>query len=125
MAHRLDPVEGDPYLPPSEVVRRLASEFRFVTADPEAGAGHVAEMIRQFERMSFPGEVIEDHRRRQAEAVRVTVADSLGVADECLSFVAMPGAGLFVGYHSAAHERAAAPLVERCGRALGYLVTLC
>ena len=60
MAHRLDPLEGEPYLSLAEVVRRLKSEFGFVQADAEAGAEHVAATIRQFERMNFPAAVIDE-----------------------------------------------------------------
>lgn len=124
VAHRLDPPSGQPHLPPAEVVRRLEGEFDFVDADADAGAKHMSGMIRQLERMGRPDSQIEEFRQRQVLAVRVTVADSPEFTDEYVSFVAMPGEGLFVGYHSAEHERRAAPLLERCGWALGYEITL-
>src|SRR5687767_7047007 len=107
VAHRLDPPSGQPHLPPAEVVRRLEGEFGFVDADADAGAEHVAGMIRQLERMGCPDSVIEECRQRQVPAVRVTVADSPEFTDEYVSFVAMPDEGLFVGYHSAEHEQRA------------------
>jgi hypothetical protein len=124
MAHRLDPPDGESYLPPPEVVRRLQGAFAVVDADPEAGAAHVAAMIRQFERTRVPAELIAEHRQAQPFAIRVVVAEAPECGDAYLTFVALPGDGLFVGYHSAQHEAAAAPLLERCRRALGYQATL-
>lgn len=95
-----------------------------MVADADAGAEHMSGMIRQLERMGRPDTIIEECRRRQSLAVRVTVAESPEFTDEYVSFVAMPDEGLFVGYHSAQHEQRAAPLLERCGRALGYEITL-
>ena len=84
----------------------------------------MATMIRQFERMKAPAEVIDEHRRAQPFAIRVVIADTLGYGDAYLTFVALPGAELFVGYNSAQHEAVATPLLKRCERALGYLATL-
>jgi len=123
MAHRLDPPEGESYLSPAEVVRRLWGEFGFVQADARAGAEHVAAMIRQFERMDFPAAVIEEHRQLQPHAVHLVVADTAEFGDAYLSFAALPGQGPLIGYHSRRHESAAAALLARCCRALGYHAT--
>lgn len=120
MAHRLEPLDGSSYLPPSEVVRLLEGEFAVVEADAAAGAEHVAAMIRQFERMRAPAAVIDEHLEMQATAIHLVVADDPHPGDEYLSFAAMPGQGLFVGYSSGQHEETAEPLLERCCRALGY-----
>lgn len=120
MAHRLEPQNGCHYLAPAEVMHRLEGEFGFVEADAEAGMNHVAAMIRQFERMNAPQEVIEEHRQIQSAAIHLVIADSAEFGDEYLSFAALPGQGLFIGYHSRQHEDAAAPLLERCCRVLGY-----
>src|SRR5262245_1607704 len=107
MAHRLEPNKGGSYLPPAEVVRRLEGEFAFVEADSATGAEQVDSMIRQFERMRAPAEVIAEHRDLRPCAISVVVADTPEFADAYLSFVAMPGRELLVGYHSARHEREA------------------
>ena len=116
----MEPPGESPYLPPAEVVRRLAAEFAIVEADAAAGAEHVASMVRQFEQMAAPPEVIEEHRRLQPSAVHMVVADEPDPGEAYLSFAALPGKGLFIGYCSAQHEAAAWPLVERCCRVLGY-----
>jgi len=120
MAHRLEPPAGRPYLSPAEVVHRLDGEFAFVEADAEAGHNHVAAMIRQLERMKAPQAIIEEHRQLQIGAIHLTVANTAEFTNEYLSFAALPGQGLFVGYHSQQHEDAARPLLQRCCRALGY-----
>lgn len=123
MAHRLTPRPGQPFLSPSEVVRRLRVEFARVEADPNAGADHVGDMIAQFLRMRAPQEIVEVHRRVQEQAVRVEVADE-PTGEAFLTFVAMPGEGLFIDYHSDAHEEASRELLRRCAEALGYEIEM-
>ena len=124
MAHRLVPESECPPLDPGEVVRRLRREFVAVIADREAGARHLDQMIAQFRRMGLPSEVIEGHRGRRGQAIEVLVTDDPASDVAHLKFVAMPGEGLFLGDHSAGHEDAARPLLERCARALGYRIDL-
>lgn len=124
MAHRLDPPVDSPALPPDEVERRLRAEFGHVEADADGGAEVVASMLRQFERMNAPPEVVEEHRQLLPSAVRFVVAEAPDFADAYLCFTAMPGRGFLLGYHSARHEREARPLLDRCARVLGYGVTL-
>ncbi|ADB15123.1 hypothetical protein Psta_0433 [Pirellula staleyi DSM 6068] len=123
MAHRLSPKSGRSYLTPSEVVRRLREEFAIVDTDRDAGADHVGDMIAQFLRMRAPDEIVEAHRKAQPEAVWVTVADEPS-GERALSFVAMPGEGLFIGYHSGEQERATEGLLRRSAAALGYEIEL-
>ena len=124
MAHQMDPPEERAALDPEEIERRLRGKFTYVEADRQAGAEHVAGMIRQFERMPIPDEVIQEHRRLRSSAVRFIIADSPDFGDAYLNFTAIPGHRLFVGYHSAEHERASGPLLRRCAHALGYEITL-
>jgi hypothetical protein len=124
MAHRLDPIEDGEALDPGEVVRRLRAEFSHVAADAPGGAEHVAAMVRQFERMGAPPPVIEEHRRLLPSAIRIVIADAPAFGDAYLCFTALPGRGLFVGYHSARHEEASGALLERCAQVLGYEITL-
>jgi hypothetical protein len=124
MAHRLVPETECPPLDPGEVVRRLRREFDAVVAGREAGAGHIDQMIAQFRRMGLPGEVIEGHRGMRERAIEVIVTDDPASDLAYLKFVAMPGEGLFIGYHSGGQEDAARPLLERCARALGYRIEL-
>ena len=103
MAHRLQPTDGESYLLPVEVVRRLESEFAFVDADPKSGREHVEGMIQQFERMRAPSELIAEHRQIQDSAIDIAVADATEPGDAYLSFVAMQGQGLFISYCSGEH----------------------
>lgn len=123
-AHRLDPPENHRAHTPAEVERRLREEFDHVEADKEEGAEFVASMIRQFERMGAPQTIVEEHRRLQPWAVRFVVADTPDFVDAYLCFTAMPGQGLFIGYHSAEHLEASASLLERCADVLGYRIRL-
>jgi len=124
MAHWLGPPEGQPYLPPAEVAHRLEAEFAVVEADADAGAEIVAGMIRQFERMGFPAECIEEHRQLQPLAVQVLVADDPDPGEAYLQFCVLPGRAILVGYCSVQHEQAAGPLLDRCCKALGYVSEL-
>jgi hypothetical protein len=120
MSHQLKPKKGSPYLPPDEVVRRLQTEFAIVDADAAAGAQHVADMIKYYEKAKAPPELIAAHRLLQSEAIAVIVADEPKPGDAYLQFVVMPGETLFIGYCSEQNEMAAKPLLKRCCQALGY-----
>jgi hypothetical protein len=124
MAHRIDPLDGQSYLAPPEIVRRLELEFGFVDADAARGAEQIEAMIRQFERMDFPKAVIDEHRELKPLAIHITVSDRPDFEDDYLSFLAKPGDGLLIGYHSKQHEDTAASLLVRCRAALGYQITL-
>ncbi len=93
----------------------------------------MASMIRTFEGMRAPlvateeqrQAVIEEHRRLQPLAINIVVADSAEFEDDYLRFVAMPGKGLIIGYHSARHEAASAPLLEHCAVRWGIKSSYC
>jgi hypothetical protein len=124
MAHRLCPaLEGEP-LEPGEVVRRLSRGFAAVYEDWDAGAKHIDQMVAQLQRMNAPSEVIEAYRQKRNETVHLIVTDDPTSEVAYLSFAAMPGEGLLIGYHSGQHEDAARPSLKKCARALGYLIHL-
>jgi hypothetical protein len=120
MAHWLGPRDGEPHLPPDEVVARLRAEFVVVEADPQTGAEHVAAMVRGMERIGLPAEAVAERQRLQPLAVWVVLADDPEPGEAHLRFVIMPGESILIGYSSAQHERAARPLLGRCCRVLGY-----
>lgn len=124
MAHRLYPITEGGYLEPQEIVRRLRAEFDFVEADPDAGTEHVVDMIKQFQRMEMPQEVIDEHRAMLGKAISIIVSDREDFEDDYFSFTAMPGGYPFIGYSSLHHEEAAAPLVERACKILRYRAEL-
>jgi hypothetical protein len=124
MAHRLLPITDGERLDPPEIVRRLRAEFDFVEADAGAGTDHVARMIEQFRRMNAPPAIIDFHRAALGKAIRIVVSDREDFEDDYFTFTAMPGGDPFVGYSSRRHEEAAAPLLERACKVLGYRAEL-
>ena len=124
MAHRLSPITEGEYLEPKEIVRRLRAEFEFVEADADAGTEVVADMIKQFQRMKAPQEMIEAHRAMLGKAIRIVVSDREDFEDDYLTFTAMPNGDPFIGYSSGEHEDAAAPLLERACKILRYRAEL-
>lgn len=124
MAHRLPPVTEGGYLEPTEIVRRLRSEFNFVEADAGAGTEHVARMLEQFRRMNAPPEVIEAHHAMLGRSIRITVSDRDDFEDDYLAFTATPTGDPFVSYSSGEREDAAAPLLERACKILRYRAEL-
>ena len=124
MAHRLSPITEGAYLEPEEIVRRLRAEFEFVEADADAGTEHVADMLKQFQRMNAPSEIIEAHRAMLGKAIRVVVSDREDFEDDYLTFTAMPNGDPFISYSPGEHEDAAAPLLERACKILRYRAVL-
>ena len=124
MAHRLNPIGENPLLEPPEIVRRLRLEFGFVEAYTDVGTDHVLTMIRQFERMKAPTEIIEAHRSMVGRSIRIVVSDRAEFDLDYLVFTAMPNTYPFIGYGSRKHEDAAAPLLERVCKILRYEAVL-
>src|SRR4051794_29649398 len=124
VAHRLSPITEGAYLEPQEIVRRLRAEFEFVEADDDAGKEVVADMIKQFQRMKAPQEMIDAHRAMLGKAIRIVVSDREDFEDDYLTFTAMPNGDPFIGYSSGQHEDAAAPLLERACKILRYSAEL-
>ena len=124
MSHRLVPISENEPLEPGEIVRLLRSEFKMVIADSEAGNEHVLGMIRQFERMNAPAEIIEAHRAMLGRAIRIVIADRMDCDLDYVVFTAMAKDYPLVGYSSGKHEHAAAPLLERACKVLKYKALL-
>jgi hypothetical protein len=124
VAHQLSPLNEGEYLEPKEIVRRLRAEFAFVEADADAGNDVLADMLKQFQRMKAPQEIIDAHRAMIGRAVRVVVSDREGFEDDYIAFTAMPNGGPFISYSSGQHEDAAAPLLERVCKILRYRAKL-
>ena len=112
------------YLEPTEIVRRLRAEFGFVEADADAGTEVVADMIKQFQRMNAPQEMIDAHRAMLGKAIHVVVSDREDFENDYLAFTAMPGGDPFISYSSSQHEDAAAPLLDRACKMLRYRAEL-
>jgi hypothetical protein len=124
VAHRLSPIAKGEYLGPTEIVRRLRAEFEFVEADADAGTEVVADMIKQFQRMKRPQEMIDGYRAMRGKAIRIVVSDRENFDDDYLAFTAMPNGDPFIGCSSGQHEDAAAPLLERACKILQYRAEL-
>ena len=81
-------------------------------------------MIKQFQRMKGPREIIDAHRAMLGKAIRIVVSDREDFEDDYLAFTAMPKDDPFIGYSSGRHEQAAAPLLERACKILRYSAEL-
>jgi hypothetical protein len=119
--HRLEPLEGRPYLDPEEIARRLREEFASCEVDAEQGQEDVREMLAKLREMRAPKAVIDQVAAGRDRSLRITVADESG-SDDSLSFMVRPDDAILIGYFSAEHQTATRPLVERCALALGYEV---
>lgn len=124
MAHRiLEPPPGRPEVDPRVAIRLLRDAFDRVDVDAQAGAEHVDAIVAHIARMRGEGaEAVAVLRSVRERAVALGLADEGGEPDAFIRFVLVPGEPLFIGFQHAAHEQAALPLVDRCARALGYVV---
>jgi hypothetical protein len=123
MSHRLEPIEGQAYLDPEEVARRLADEFAYCDVDAAQGADDVGDMLAKLIELQAPQAVIDEVAASRERALRITIADN-SASDDYLRFIVRPNDGLLIGYHSAQHEAATKPLLDRCAAALSYEIVL-
>lgn len=124
MAHRLFPVIEGTYLEPLEIVRRLKAEFDLIEADASAGTEVVADMIKQFQRMNAPPEIIDAHQAMLGTAIRILVSDREDFDNDYLVLIAMPNSPPFISYSSKQHEESANQLLERTCQILRYRAVL-
>lgn len=120
MPTRLLPPEAGPKLSAAEIVRRVRDEFEHVETDAEEGQDQVGTMIETFVRLKAPRAILDWHVSVQESAVHVWVSDDPTDELAYVTFVAMDGGDVFIGYSSQQHQDRARPIVERCQRALGY-----
>lgn len=123
MSHRLEPRDGNPYLHPEDVARRLREEFTCCEVDAEQGQDDVGDMLAKLIELKAPQNIIDEVVAGRASAVRITVSDD-DSSENYLSFFVRPNAGPLIGYYSAQHEAATKSLLERCAIALGYKIVL-
>lgn len=123
MSHRLEPHPGKPYLDPDEVIDRLRAEFDDVQADRDEGEDGAGDLIAKLLELDAPQAIIDDAIARRDESYRVSIADGM-TSEESLSFLVQRDEGPLIGYSSAEHEKALAPLVARCAAALNYRIEL-
>jgi len=125
MTHELTPRCGE--LPPAiEIARLLENEFAYVKVDTETGLQAALAQAAWIERA--PASIFLGHQQRALETAAELKALKLGEAlaiefgddsDRTLRCVVIPGESIKFGYGSNEEEAEAAPLVERCARALG------
>jgi hypothetical protein len=120
MGHRLFPILEGAYLEPEEIAHRLRAEFRFVDADRNAGMSLVERAIREFQKRNVPEELLDDMRRQSLKAIRIIVSDRTRFDEDYLEFTVMPGGPPYVPYRSSRHLAAAAPVLWRVCKVLGY-----
>jgi hypothetical protein len=115
--HRvLAPADGRSWVAPDEAVERLRAAVPGVQVD-DAAAIHANDPLTTLMRASgvLPPEVLEDAERQLAGVRYVTVADA--GTGRSLLLTLMPDEAIAVH-----HPPALTPVVEACGRALGYTV---
>ena len=121
MTHMLMPSDGNSYLSPDEVVRRLREEFDVVETDAEQGREHVQELVRRCLKAGRE-ETIDRLQKARDAALMVVISDEPISQDGRLRFAVIPGEPIIVGYWSGRHQRLAEPILKRCSQALGYSV---
>lgn len=117
---RLVPPDGKSKFTAAEICRRIEDEFQFVELDAEEGKDHVGKMIEAFVRLNAPQAILDWHVKVRDSAVFVWVSDDPSEELAYVTFVAMDGGDIFIGYCSQEHEDRARPIVKRCQAALGY-----
>lgn len=123
MSHRLEPRDGQPYLDPEQVARRLQEEFSCCEVDADQGQDDVGDMLAKLIELKAPQSIIDEVVAGRDRALRVTISDDTS-SESYLSFIVRPDDGPLIGYHSAQHEEASRSLVERCAVVLGYEIIL-
>jgi|688.fasta_scaffold1250297_1 trehalose-6-phosphatase len=120
MPTRLLPPEDKPELTAKEICRRIKDEFDHVELDATQGQDQVGSMIETFVRLKAPKAILDFHTSVRDTAVHVWISDDPTDELAYVSFVAMDGGDVFIGYSSQQHEDRARPIVKRCQTALGY-----
>jgi hypothetical protein len=126
VAHRLGPLNGNPYLSPLVVVMRIATEFAYIDADEKAGYDRVEDIIREIKARNRRSKDalltyrIEELEKVKDRVVHVCFGDDPGCDKSYLCAVVIPGEPLIFDYESAEHEECVQPLIERCAKILGY-----
>ena len=125
MGHLLFPIVEGAYLEPEEIAHRLRAEFPFVDADRNAGVDVVERAIREFRKSNAPEAHLDAMRRQSLKAIRIIVSDREGFDEDYLEFTVTPGRPPYVPYHSGRHVAAAAPVLSKVCRVLGYRAEAC
>lgn len=121
-------IPEDKFLSVPEVLSRLKREFKHVLVDKERAAREIQRYIEHLELRKEKGTLIDypfdaEIRREKNAAKRsyyVRLSDCKRPGDAYLATVISPNRPIVFGYTSAKHEHAAAGLLERCARVLGY-----
>ena len=115
------PADGKHFLPQSEILIRLTKAFGIHDVDAMKGQASADTMIAKLEDLKAPSEIVESYSNRRQHAVNCYLSDD-GSENGYLSFTLWPDEPIFIGYHSAHHEAAARPLLERLASILGYVI---
>jgi hypothetical protein len=121
------PINGNPYLPPKEVIRRVERAFAYVEATSDGARERVQEWMSQLAFVAAGGRAAhydEDLARLEAVqdgALYVCFGDEL---DEraLLSMLMVPGQPLYLEPPEEAPREKTEALIARCAQALGYAV---
>ena len=107
------------HLEPDEVLRRIATVFRYIVIDKVRGDRLVQEKYTELLRLSAPDVILLSHRSLFGRTVFVTLAD-----DEAgkwrIEFLLQPCCEIRVEYGSPEDPERFRPLLEKLARLLGY-----
>jgi hypothetical protein len=121
------PINGNPCLPPKEVIRRVERAFAYVEATSDGARERVQEWMSQLAFVAAGGRAAhydEDLARLEAaqdDALYACFGDEL---DEraLLSMLMVPGQPLYLEPPDDAPREKTEALIARCAQALGYAV---
>jgi hypothetical protein len=128
---QLLPAEGEPGLPPDELLNRLRAEFRFVQTDHERGKAMLLRQIAHWERVDPRVLELGPDSKGTGEARKAGLLERLRAALPDACYVSFGDNPEHVEGHSlvppdgiliVVEEDWQASLAERCARALGYVV---
>ncbi|MCC9606949.1 hypothetical protein LOC68_15305 [Blastopirellula sp. JC732] len=123
MAHRhIQPRKDETFLSVEETKTRLSLAFPECVFDDQQGTEIADTMIAKLEQLRAPADLLAFYYDRRDEATRCFVSDS-SISAEGVQFTLWRDGPLFIGFHSASHEEATLPLLDRIAAALDYEVS--
>lgn len=116
----LQPGLNGRFLDEREVLFALVDEFGCVSVSRAPGRAAVKRLVLELRRRDLPDDVVDDARDLADHAFGFVLQDEPGDARRVLGGTFVPGKAIALGFRDEAHRAAAAPLLRRLARALGY-----
>lgn len=116
----LQPPLNGRFLDEKEVLLALVDHFGCVSISRAPGRAAVRRLVLELRARDLPDEVVDAARELADDAFGFVLQDEPGDARRVLGGTFVPGKAIAVGFRDDAHRAAAAPLLRRLARALGY-----